>query len=105
MTSHTILLEILKILLVAIFLFAFVSVFKKVIRIGKFANGFLMEHYLLDEKYRKEVVKKTMLKFIKVIAFDEEAIKLYICELIYTPEFINNVKTLKEDNKETNSIE
>lgn len=105
MTSHTILLEILKILLVATFLFAFVTVFKKVIRIGKFANGFLMEHYILGEKYRKQIVKKTMLKFSTVASLDKDAMKLYISELIYTPEFINNIKTSKEDNKEANSIE
>ena len=98
MTSHTILLEILKILLVAAFLFAFVTFFKRAVLIGKFANGFLLEYYLLEEKYRKQLVKKTVLKFITVVAFDEDAMKLYICKLIYTPEFINNVNSSKDIN-------
>lgn len=98
MTSHTILLEILKILLVAAFLFLFVVVFKRAILIGKSTNDFLTANYSLDKNYQKVLVKKMVLKFIVAIAFDETEMKALIQTLSLSPEFSKNTKALKEVN-------
>lgn len=98
MTSHTILLEILKIVLVAGFLFLFVVVFKRAILIGKTANEFLDNNYSLEEKYQKKLVKKMMLKFIAAIAFDEAEMISLIKTLSLSQEFMKNTNSLKEEN-------
>lgn len=98
MTSHTILLEILKIVLVAAFLFLFVGVYKRAILIGKAANEFLTANYSLEENYKKEIVKKMVLKFITAIAFDEEKMRSLIDTLSLDPEFIKNTNSSKEVN-------
>lgn len=95
MTSHTILLEILKILLVVAFLYLFVVVFKRAILIAKSANEFLAANYSLEENYQKKLVKKMVLKFIVTIAFDEAEITSLIKTLSLSPEFIKNTETSK----------
>ena len=94
MTSHTILLEILKILLVATFLFLFITFFKRAVLIGKFTNEYLLKNHLLEEESKKKLIKKTILKFITSITFNDDAMKFYIDEVINTPEFIKKVKKL-----------
>jgi hypothetical protein len=98
MTSHTILLEILKIVLVASFLFLFVVVFKRAILIGKSANEFLTNNYSLEENYKKKLVKKIVLKFIAAIAFDKGEMISLIKTLSLSQEFMKNTNPLKEEN-------
>lgn len=93
MTSHTILLEILKFLLVAAFLYLFVMVFKRAILIAKSTSEFLAANYRLEENYQKKLVKKMVLKFIVTISFDEAEIKSLIKTLSLSPEFIKSTET------------
>lgn len=96
MTSHTILLEILKILLVTGFLYLFAILFKRAILIGKVTNELLLANYNIEENYRKKLVKKMVLKFITAATFDHNEMKSVVFKLSVTPEFIRNIKNSKE---------
>ena len=97
MATHTILLEVLKIVLIAAFLFLFVVVFKRAILIGKSANEFLGTNYSLEENYQKKLVKKMVIKFIAAIAFDEAEMISLIETLSLSQEFMKNTNPLKEE--------